>query len=296
MERSGGAGVKGAGKLLADLSGYLQDELEAGGKEVEVSPDVLASLRRKSRPAAAKAGGGATAAGSAVVKDRGAVPPAGRAAGSANGPLEPSGSLSAKAAEAGSLEEVAALAARCTACTLHANRTKSVPGQGNPHPEILFVGEAPGREEDLQGLSFIGPAGQLLTKMIAAMGMTREEVFIANIAKCRPKDNRAPLPDEMAACLPFLVAQIRLLKPRIIVTLGAVATKGLLGDTPGITKIRGQWRKYGDADLMPTFHPSYLLRCPSEKRKSWEDLQEVLRKLGRTLPPVAQKIAPASRT
>jgi len=189
------------------------------------------------------------------------------------------------------LKDVAVSAAACNQCRLGAARTRSVPGQGNPHPEIMFIGEAPGEDEDLQGLAFVGAAGQLLTRMIVAMGLSREQVFIANICKCRPPGNRPPEPDEMAACLPFLRAQIAALRPRVIVALGGTALFGLL-QVKGITRARGTWMKYEEIDLMPTFHPSYLLRTPGAKREVWADLQEVLKRLGRT-PPPARKAAPS---
>ncbi len=187
-----------------------------------------------------------------------------------------------------SLEQIATEVAACTRCSLHAGRTRTVPGQGNPHPEILFVGEAPGADEDRQGLAFVGRAGQLLTKMIAAMGFDREEVFIANINKCRPPDNRAPTTDEMAACLPYLKRQIALLQPKVIVAMGATAINGLV-EVPkgmGITKLRGTWLTFEGIDLMPTFHPSYLLRNPPAKKPVWEDLKAVLHRLDRPVPPV----------
>jgi DNA polymerase len=148
----------------------------------------------------------------------------------------------------------------------------------------MFIGEAPGEDEDIQGLAFVGPAGQLLTLMIEAMGFTREEVFIANILKCRPPLNRKPQPNEMDCCLPFLKAQIALLKPKAIVALGGTAVQGLLKIEVGITRLRGQWHTFEGIDVMPTFHPAYLLRNPSAKREVWEDLKEVLRRIGRPVP------------
>jgi DNA polymerase len=183
-----------------------------------------------------------------------------------------------------SLEKVAGDVARCMRCVLHKTRTRTVPGQGNPHPEILFVGEAPGADEDEQGLAFVGAAGQLLTRMIVAMGYTREEVFIANILKCRPPNNRQPLPEEMDCCLPFLKRQIARLQPKVIVALGAVAVRGLL-KREGISKLRGRWLEFEGIPLMPTYHPAYLLRNPPAKKDVWEDLQTVLKQLGRTPPP-----------
>ena len=182
------------------------------------------------------------------------------------------------------LAEIARTVEACRKCGLGNQRTRSVPGQGNPHPEILFVGEAPGADEDRSGLAFVGRAGQLLTKMIEAMGYAREDVFIANIAKCRPPDNRQPLPEEMAACIAYLHAQIALLKPRAIVALGATAVKGMMNLEQGITKLRGKWLLFDGIPLMPTYHPAYLLRNPSAKKEVWDDLQEVLSHLGRKPP------------
>ena len=187
------------------------------------------------------------------------------------------------------LEEIKASIAACKKCSLHKSRTNVVPGQGSVSPEIMFVGEAPGADEDLQGLAFVGRAGQLLTKMIEAMGYKREEVFIGNILKCRPPDNRPPMPDEMEVCLPFLKAQIAVIKPKVIIALGSTAVKGLLNLTTGITKLRGKWLSFEGIDLMPTYHPAYLLRNPPAKKEVWDDLQEVLRHLGRTPPPVKKR-------
>ncbi|MBU1694883.1 MAG: uracil-DNA glycosylase [Verrucomicrobia bacterium] len=173
----------------------------------------------------------------------------------------------------------------CTLCPLHKSRTRTVPGQGSITPEIFFIGEGPGADEDRQGLAFVGRAGQLLTKIIEAMGLTREQVFIGNIVKCRPPGNRTPLPEEMQACLPYLREQIAILKPRVIVGLGATAVKGLLEVETGITRLRGRWMSYEGIDLMPTFHPAYLLRNPAGKREVWEDMKAVLARLGRTPPP-----------
>jgi uracil-DNA glycosylase len=193
--------------------------------------------------------------------------------------------ISVMAAPGLTLEKIAANAAACKKCVLHSSRTRVVPGQGSRKPEIMFVGEAPGFDEDQQGLAFVGRAGQLLTKMIEAMGFTRDEVFIANILKCRPPDNRKPMPDEMAACLPFLLGQISILKPRVIVALGATAVKGLLDTDTGITRLRGTWMVFEGIPTMPTFHPAYLLRNPPAKKEAWADLQQVLKHIGRTPPP-----------
>lgn len=199
-------------------------------------------------------------------------------------PTPPSTEDSMKASS--KLDAIAARIAACETCGLCSTRTNTVPGQGAPHPELVFVGEGPGEQEDLQGLAFVGRSGQLLTRMIGAMGLDRETVWIGNIVKCRPPKNRTPTPEEMEACIPFLKEQLGLLKPKVIVCLGATAAKGLLGQTPGISKIRGTWHKFEGIDVMPTYHPSYLLRnAPGAKRQAWEDLKKVVTRLGRELPP-----------
>ena len=172
----------------------------------------------------------------------------------------------------------------CTRCKLSGGRTHLVFGVGNPAAELMFVGEGPGADEDQQGEPFVGKAGQLLTKMIEAMGFRRDEVYIANVVKCRPPENRNPEPDEIEACEPFLRAQIGAIRPRIIVALGKFAAQTLLRDPTAISRLRGSWREYEGVRLMPTFHPAYLLRSPGEKAKAWEDLKLVVRELGRTLP------------
>ena len=190
------------------------------------------------------------------------------------------------------LEELKAKILSCTRCpNLVASRTQVVYGVGNPFAELLFVGEAPGEEEDLKGEPFIGKAGQLLTKIIGAMEYTREEIFIANILKCRPdmpageSGNRKPKPAEMATCLPWLTQQIDLIRPKVIVALGLTAVEGLLGEPRTMRDVRGKWLDYHGVPLMPTYHPAYLLRNQTlaEKRKVWEDMLLVLEKLGRPI-------------
>ena len=197
---------------------------------------------------------------------------------------EPAASPAQAKDAAKGLKEIAGRVAACTRCPLHKTRTRTVPGQGATQPDIMFIGEGPGADEDQQGLAFVGRAGQLLTKIIAAMGYTRDEVFIGNIVKCRPPENRVPLPDEMQACIPYLEEQIALLRPKVIVALGATAIKGLLDVQTGITKLRGKWLVYRDTPLMPTYHPAYLLRNPAGKRDVWEDMKAVLAHLGRKPP------------
>jgi uracil-DNA glycosylase len=168
------------------------------------------------------------------------------------------------------------LGADCARCKLHTlGRTQVVFGVGNPSADLMFVGEAPGADEDVQGEPFVGRAGQLLTKIIEAIGLRREEVYIANVIKCRPPGNRNPEPDEVEQCEPFLFRQIDTVKPRVIVALGKFAAQCLLRTNDPITRIRGREFKYRDAILIPTYHPAYLLRTPSAKREVWEDMKRV---------------------
>ena len=182
------------------------------------------------------------------------------------------------------LPAIEAQVAQCRRCPLCDGRTQTVFGVGNPEARVLFIGEAPGADEDAQGLPFVGRAGQLLTKMIEAMGYTRDQVFIANILKCRPPGNRTPTPQEMEVCIPFLLRQVRIVRPKTIVALGATAVKGLLRTNQGINSLRGHWHDFNGIPLMPTFHPAYLLRMPVAKRDAWADLKLVLARLGRTPP------------
>jgi uracil-DNA glycosylase family 4 len=183
------------------------------------------------------------------------------------------------------LDVLAETVRTCTSCALHTGRTQTVFARGTGSARLCFVGEGPGADEDAQGFPFVGKAGQLLDRMIAAMGLERDEVYVCNIVKCRPPDNRKPEPSEMAACAPYLKEQLELVAPEVIVALGATAVQGLFGTTEGITRMRGRWKLYGGRiPVMPTFHPAYLLRTPTAKREVWEDLQAVLRQMGRTLP------------
>src|ERR1700758_2974267 len=180
----------------------------------------------------------------------------------------------------------------CTKCAhLASSRTQTVFGVGNPDAEIMFIGEAPGADEDQQGEPFVGRAGQLLTRVIKAMGFAREDVYIANILKCRPDmpagsfGNRAPTPREMQTCRPYLMEQIDIIQPKVIVALDAVAVEGLLGMRGTMRELRGRWHAYNGIPLMITYHPAYLLRnqAPSEKRKVWEDMLQVLERLERPI-------------
>ena len=182
------------------------------------------------------------------------------------------------------MDELVATVAECTLCELHKTRLNTVFGDGNRKPELMFIGDGPGQDEDERGLPFVGNAGQLLTKMINAMQFTREEVYLANIVKCRPPDNRNPSDEEAEKCLPYLNRQIDIISPKVIVLLGAVPLKYLLGLT-GITKIRGTWYEYRGIKIMPTLHPAYLLRNPAAKKEAWEDLQKVMKFFGKKPAP-----------
>jgi len=172
----------------------------------------------------------------------------------------------------------------CTRCKLHKGRNKIVFGDGNPKAELVFVGEGPGADEDAQGLPFVGRAGKLLTQMIEAMGLQRKDVYICNVVKCRPPENRAPEPDEVTACSPFLIRQIDSIRPKVIVCLGATAAKTILNTTRGISQFRGEWLEWRGHKLMATYHPAYLLRNPPAKADVWKDLQKVMAELGLQLP------------
>jgi uracil-DNA glycosylase family 4 len=163
----------------------------------------------------------------------------------------------------------------CTRCRLHEGRNQLVFGAGDPHARLVFVGEGPGREEDLQGKPFVGRAGELLTRIIEAIDLTREEVYIANIIKCRPPNNRNPRPDEIQTCLPFLLKQLEAIKPRIICCLGTFAAQTLLGSEERISALRGRFHAYQGAKLMPTYHPAFLLRNPQFKKDVWEDMKRI---------------------
>ena len=172
----------------------------------------------------------------------------------------------------------------CTRCALHKGRNKLVFGAGNPRAELMFVGEGPGADEDAQGLPFVGRAGQLLNKMIEAMGLKRDDVYIANVVKCRPPDNRTPERDEMETCSPFLVRQIEAIQPKVLVALGATATKALLGVNEPMSALRGRWHDFRGTKLVATYHPAYLLRDPRQKGEAWKDLQMAMRELGLPMP------------
>jgi uracil-DNA glycosylase len=174
----------------------------------------------------------------------------------------------------------------CTRCRLSQTRKQTVFGEGDPDSRIFFIGEGPGENEDLQGRPFVGRAGELLNKMIAGMGLRREQVFIANIVKCRPPGNRCPAPDEVETCTPYLVRQLEIIRPKVIVTLGLPASKYMLDSKLSMGKLRGQWHEWRGIKLMPTYHPAFLLRAYTEQNRAdvWSDLKEVMAEVGLPIP------------
>lgn len=182
--------------------------------------------------------------------------------------------------QAHNLEELRVAIGDCRRCKLWPGRTHLVFGVGNPHAKLMFIGEGPGRDEDLQGEPFVGRAGQLLTDIITkGMGLKREDVYICNVIKCRPPENRNPEPDEVASCEPFLKKQIELVRPQIIIALGKFAVQTLLQSKVPITRIRGNWHTYHGIKLMPTLHPAYLLRNPADKKLVWQDIKKVMKEM-----------------
>ena len=180
-----------------------------------------------------------------------------------------------------SLDALRTFIGECRRCKLHHGRTRLVFGEGSPRARLVFVGEGPGEDEDLAGRPFVGKAGKKLTQIIEnGMGLPRDEVYICNVVKCRPPKNRDPEEDEIAACIPFLKKQIELIRPEVICLLGRIAGRALLGDDFAITRDRGKWRSFLNIPLMPTYHPAYILRNPSARRPVWEDIKEIMNRLG----------------
>jgi uracil-DNA glycosylase len=249
-------------KLAADLRAYVEWQIESGATGVPAG--ALASLSEV-----------------AISTAPPIAPPT-------STPTSTSTSGAVRTGDKVRLVEMAEEVRQCTRCVLHKARKQAVFARGNPDAELCFVGEGPGADEDQQGFPFVGKAGQLLDKMIGAMGFGRDEVYVCNIVKCRPPENRKPEPDEMAACKPYLREQLEIVGPKVIVALGATAVEGLIGMSGGITRIRGQWKLYRTIPVMPTFHPAYLLRTPAAKREVWADLQAVLKQLGRPVPPAGR--------
>lgn len=268
--------------LLNGIASYVRHQKEEGSATAEADPDLV---RRLGAPLPARPAARPAVPSTVPTEPPPAAPPP-RPPGHTSQSVSSSPAAGPGEGErAARMSAIAQEVARCTKCPLHKGRRKTVPGQGALSPDVMFIGEGPGYDEDQQGLAFVGKAGQLLTKIVEAMGYTRDQVFIGNIVKCRPPENRKPLPDEMAACLPYLQEQISLIRPKVIVALGATALQGLLDVQMGITKVRGTWMEYEGVPLMPTFHPAYLLRSPAGKKDVWEDMKAVLAKLGREPPP-----------
>jgi DNA polymerase len=280
------------GELARQARAYLEalrdsgiDELPAGRRAKSSTAHALAGERA---PRAGSAGVGGSAAGAApAVVTSPAAALAHAAAARTNDAREPRAMVSSEERRR-RLALIAEEVAGCTRCELHKTRTKTAFARGNPDAELVFIGEGPGTQEDRQGEPFVGPAGQLLDKMIAAMGYHRDDVYVMNIVKCRasepndPKKDRKPAAEEMAACRPFLERQLDLVLGKVIVALGATAVQGLTGANAGITGMRGTWRLFqGRIPLMPTFHPAYLLRSPEKKREVWDDLKQVMQRLGK---------------
>lgn len=178
------------------------------------------------------------------------------------------------------LDELRAVAVVCVKCKLSKSRTQVVYGVGNPNADLMFIGEAPGHDEDVKGEPFVGRAGQLLTDIIKAMKLTRDDVYIANVIKCRPPENRNPEPDELEACRPYIRRQVEIIQPKVIVTLGKFALQSLTEKAYGISAVRGKWLEYEGVRVMPTYHPAYLLRTPSAKKDVWADMKLVMAELG----------------
>ncbi len=284
-------------RLLDAAIQHLQELKSRGTRFVSVSPETL--IRLNQRPAATRL---RKVPAPSVISPRAQAPtppparpaqPAGVAQHSLSiPPVEPAPTQTVRAlspeAKAAAFAELKQRVLPCTKCSHLASSRKTVVfGVGDINASLMFIGEAPGADEDEQGEPFVGKAGQLLTKIIQTMGLSRESVYIANILKCRPDTpgqsagNRKPTPEEMQTCIPYLHEQIDLIGPKVIVALGATAVEGLLGKTLGITRLRGNWRTYRGIPLMPTYHPAYLLRnqALSEKRRVWEDMLQVMEKL-----------------
>jgi DNA polymerase len=261
---------------LLDAAIQHVEELKARGvRYVTVSPESLAALSQAPQKIAAPA---ASVSTSAKMPATQVTPP----------PLRAQALATTDPTKAAAFAELRSRALVCVRCpNLASSRKNVVFGVGNIETELMFVGEAPGADEDAQGEPFVGKAGQLLTKIIQTMGLSRDTVYIANILKCRPDTpgqtagNRKPTSEEMATCIPYLHEQIDLIQPKVLVALGGTAVEGLLGKTMGIMKLRGNWQTYRGIPLMPTYHPAYLLRnqAMSEKRRVWEDMLAVMEKL-----------------
>jgi uracil-DNA glycosylase family 4 len=280
-------------QLLESAIQHLEDLKARGTRFVSVSSESLSTLERSAPGSAAFA----PARGNALEIARPANQPACSTTvpTSSQTPAQPAPPQLTAQAKAEGFAQLRQRVMPCTKCShLVASRKNVVFGVGDINAQLMFIGEAPGADEDEQGEPFVGKAGQLLTRIIQTMGLSRGAVYIANILKCRPdtpgqaSGNRKPTPEEMQTCIPYLHEQIDLIQPKVIVALGATAVEGLLGKTIGITRLRGQWRTYRGIQLMPTYHPAYLLRnqALSEKRRVWEDMLAVMERLAL---PISEK-------
>ena len=266
-------------EIVAEVRAHLEYQRALGVRSVELPSAV--SGPTEGRPAAARE----DSTRPVPASSHRPLPERMAAAAAASPVAEPAGSLEAPSSGPLTLEAIREEIGDCRRCKLHKGRNSIVYGEGDPKATIVFVGEGPGFEEDQQGRPFVGAAGQLLTDIIEkGMKIKRAEVYICNIVKCRPPNNRNPEPDEVEACIGFVKKQIAAINPRVIVTLGNVPTQNLLNTKQGITRMRGTWQEYNGVPVMPTFHPSYLLRSPGEKKKVWEDIQLVMKKLGIAVP------------
>jgi uracil-DNA glycosylase len=266
------------------------DDLRLGPyyRERAASPS-LHSFRDATPPVRSAAQPQASASAAASGAQRSPLPAARAAVASAVPPPKPalpiiqvaSGvSLFEERVENDSLDRIREDIGDCTRCKLHKSRKNIVFGVGNPKAELVFVGEGPGHDEDVQGEPFVGRAGKLLTQMIEAMGLRRQDVYICNVVKCRPPENRLPERDEIITCSPFLVRQLAVIQPKVICCLGACSAQTLLETNQGISRFRGEWFDYRGAKLIATYHPAYLLRNPNAKSEVWKDLQKVMSVLG----------------
>jgi len=273
-------------QLLDATVTHLENLKAHGQRFVSVSPQTLQALARPAVVArSSKPAQKSSTAPEPIPTPTPDVPPTRRAA---SHPTQAAQSKPASPREQ-ALAELRGQALACTRCPhLVKSRQQVVFGVGNPHAELMFVGEAPGADEDTQGEPFVGRAGQLLTRIIETMGLSREAVYIGNVLKCRPDvpvgtpGNRKPTPEEMQTCIPWLLDQIEIIQPKVMVALGATALEGLTGGKVSITRLRGQWKEFKGIPMMPTFHPSYLLRGNDihKKRQVWEDMLQVMEKLG----------------
>ena len=250
-------------ELIREVSALVQQEGRGNPPTISVSPEVAERMERiMSAQTSAK-----------TITEESAVP-----AKSIHPVVFSPDEAYEEAERCNTLDELQQLLGTCCRCGLGATRTNSVFGSGNPETRLMFVGEAPGHDEDLQGLPFVGRAGQLLTDIIEkGMGLKRSDVYICNVLKCRPPENRNPLPEEVAKCEPYLIRQVELIQPRVICALGTYAAQTLLKTQETIGKLRGRWHFYHGIPLRATYHPAYLLRNPAEKRRTWDDVLEVLK-------------------